>query len=149
MLRQYLTMLKQRSKDMVEFLREDLKFLNDMDAIIRDSNVSFDHSLDGRLNELKDLIGRYEVDENQRLYLMEFMFELVELILPLSTSLTCLSVNIFYLFREEARNLWRSHEERWKSEYVIRKIKVEELFTTIKIQVSVQQKSCWITFQIF
>lgn len=72
-------MLKQRSKDMVEFLREDLKFLDDMDTIIRNSNVSFDLNLDDRLNELKDLFGRYEDDENQRLYLMEFMFELVDL----------------------------------------------------------------------
>lgn len=36
--------------------------------------------------------------------------------------------------------MWRSHEERWKNEYVIRKIKVEELITSIKIQVSEQQK---------
>jgi hypothetical protein len=37
--------------------------------------------------------------------------------------------------REEARNMWRSQEDRWKSEHALRKMKVEDLFTTIKTQV--------------
>lgn len=72
-------MLKQRSKEMAEFLREDQKLLNDLDTIVRNSDVSVDLNLDDRINELKELFSRYENDENQRLYLMEFMFELVEL----------------------------------------------------------------------
>ncbi|VVC37039.1 Hypothetical protein CINCED_3A025372 [Cinara cedri] len=113
-LRQYLTMLKQRSKEMVEFLREDQKLLDDLNTVIHHSNVTVDLDLNGKVNELKDLFSQYEDDENQRLYLMEFMFE------------------------EEARNIWRSHEERWKSEYVVRKTKVGELFTLIKTQLENQ-----------
>lgn len=42
-----------------------------------------------------------------------------------------------FLYREEARNMWRSQEDRWKSEHVIRKARVEDLFATIKIQVGI------------
>lgn len=33
--------------------------------------------------------------------------------------------------------MWRSQEERWKSEHAVRKTKVEDLFATIKTQVCI------------
>lgn len=72
-LRQYLTMLKQRSKEMVEFLREDRKLLNDLHSLIHRSNAAID--LGKKIDELRDLLDRSEDDESQRLYLMDFMFE--------------------------------------------------------------------------
>lgn len=39
--------------------------------------------------------------------------------------------------REEARNMWRSQEERWKSEHAIRKSEVDSLFATLKTKVSI------------
>lgn len=66
-------MLKQRSKEMVEFLREDRKLLGDLDTMLHRSNVEID--LGCKMDELRELFSRYEDDENQRLYLMDFMFE--------------------------------------------------------------------------
>lgn len=43
---------------------------------------------------------------------------------------------VIYCGREEARNMWRSQEERWKSEHAIRKTGIEKLFATLKTQVS-------------
>lgn len=72
-LRQYLTMLKQRSKEMVGFLREDRKLIDDLDTMLRHSKVEI--NLDCKIDELREQFSRYEDDENQRLYLMDFMFE--------------------------------------------------------------------------
>jgi len=58
---------------MVEFLREDRKLLDDLDAVLLRSNVEIDLSC--KMDELRELFSRYEDDENQRLYLMDFMFE--------------------------------------------------------------------------
>lgn len=69
-------MLKQRSKEMVEFLREDRKLLDDLNTTVLYSNeaaVALD--LGSKVDELKDLFDQYEDDESQRLYLMDFMFE--------------------------------------------------------------------------
>lgn len=60
---------------MVEFLREDLKLLDDLDATMRHSNAATAISMGNKIDELRDLFIRYEDDESQRLYLMDFMFE--------------------------------------------------------------------------
>lgn len=75
MLRQYLTSLKQRSKEVVEFLREDRKLLDDLELIVRRSNAATSVNLGCMVDKLRDLYDRYEDDESQRLYLMDFMFE--------------------------------------------------------------------------
>lgn len=64
---------------MVEFLREDRKLIEDLDAVLKNSNVEILES--SRTNELRNLFNRYEDDECQRLYLMDFMFELVHIII--------------------------------------------------------------------
>lgn len=142
-LRQYLTMLKQRSKEMVEFLREDLKLLDDLDTTIRRSNAATAINMGSKVDELRDLFIRYEDDESQRLYLMDFMFEWVCL-RPCGCKfhlenlfLILLLVFSTFFYREEARNMWQSQEDRWKSEHVIRKARIEDLFSTIKIQVNI------------
>lgn len=68
-------MLKQRSKEMIEFLREDRKLLDDLDTTVSRSNVAAAVDLGDKVDELKDLFIRFEDDESQRLYLMDFMFE--------------------------------------------------------------------------
>jgi hypothetical protein len=68
-------MLKQRSKEMIEFLREDLKLLDDFDKTVHRSNAAAAVDLGDKVDELKDLFIRFEDDECQRLYLMDFMFE--------------------------------------------------------------------------
>lgn len=62
---------------MVEFLREDLKLLNDLDTTMRRSNVATTINMGSKVDELRELFIRYEYDESQRLYLMDFMFEWV------------------------------------------------------------------------
>lgn len=44
-------------------------------------------------------------------------------------------MNHVLVFREEARNMFRMQEDRWKSELSIRKTAVENMFTMIKNQV--------------
>lgn len=58
---------------MLEFLREDLKLLDDLNATVSRSRTTID--LGDRVDLLRDAFGRYEDDESQRLYLMDFMFE--------------------------------------------------------------------------
>lgn len=60
---------------MIEFLREDRKLLDDLDMTVRRSNAATAIDLGDKLDELKDLFIRFEDDESQRLYLMDFMFE--------------------------------------------------------------------------
>lgn len=117
-LRQYLTTLKQRSKEVVEFLREDRKLLDDLVSTVRSSNASGSVNLGGMVDELRDLYNQYEDDESQRLYLMDFMFE------------------------EEARNMWRSQEERWRREHALRKTGIDNLFAAIKTQLEVNIDKC-------
>lgn len=68
---------------MVEFLREDRKLLEDLDTILKSSNIEIYES--NRMDELRDLFDRYEDDECQRLYLMDFMFELVQIFIKLKS----------------------------------------------------------------
>lgn len=58
---------------MIEFLHEDRKLLDNLDAMVCRSNTSID--LGSKVDELRELFSQYEDDENQRLYLMDFMFE--------------------------------------------------------------------------
>lgn len=39
--------------------------------------------------------------------------------------------------REEARNMWRSQEERWRREHALRKTGIDNLFAAIKTQVCI------------
>lgn len=67
-------MLKQRSKEMIDFLHEDRRLLDSLDAILSHPNMAvFD--VGGKVDELRNLFDHYEDDECQRLYLMDFMFE--------------------------------------------------------------------------
>lgn len=69
-------MLKQRSKEIVEFLREDRKLLDDLNTTVLCSNAAATAlDLGSKVDELRDLFDQYEDDESQRLYLMDFMFE--------------------------------------------------------------------------
>lgn len=68
-------MLKQRSKEMVEFLREDFRLLDDIETTVCRSKAAAAMNLGSKVDELRDLLSRYEDDESQRLYLMDFMFE--------------------------------------------------------------------------
>lgn len=43
--------------------------------------------------------------------------------------------SVCFFPREEARNMWRSQEERWRKEHVDRKTQMEKLFSAIKTQV--------------
>lgn len=56
---------------MIDFSQEDRKLLDDLHAAVRGFDVDFGDRIDG----LRDLFAQYEVDESQRLYLMDFMFE--------------------------------------------------------------------------
>lgn len=60
---------------MVEFLREDRKLLDDLELTVRRSNAAASVNLGCMVDKLRDLYDRYEDDESQRLYLMDFMFE--------------------------------------------------------------------------
>lgn len=60
---------------MVEFLREDRKLLDDLLLTVRRSNASASVNLGNMVDKLRDMYDRYEEDESQRLYLMDFMFE--------------------------------------------------------------------------
>lgn len=60
---------------MVEFLREDRKLLDDLVLTVRRSNASASVNLGSMVDKLRDMYDRYEEDESQRLYLMDFMFE--------------------------------------------------------------------------
>lgn len=60
---------------MVEFLREDRKLLDDLVLTVRRSNVSASVNLGSMVDKLREMYDRYEEDESQRLYLMDFMFE--------------------------------------------------------------------------
>lgn len=60
---------------MVEFLREDRKLLDDLVSTVRSSKAASSVDLGGMVDELRDMYNRYEDDESQRLYLMDFMFE--------------------------------------------------------------------------
>lgn len=68
-------MLKQRSKEILEFLREDIRLLDDLDVMVGHSHNVID--LSDRMNLLRETFRRYEDEESERLYLMDFMFELV------------------------------------------------------------------------
>ncbi|KAL5239516.1 hypothetical protein ACI65C_006926 [Semiaphis heraclei] len=117
-LRQYLTTLKQRSKEVVEFLREDRKLLDDLVLTVRRSNAASSVNLGNMVDNLRDMYDQYEDDESQRLYLMDFMFE------------------------EEARNMWRSQEERWRREHELRKKRIDDLFAAIKTQLEENIDKC-------
>lgn len=117
-LRQYLTTLKQRSKEVVEFIREDRKLVDDLVLTVRRSNAAASVNLGSMVDNLRDMYDRYEEDESQRLYLMDFMFE------------------------EEARNMWRSQEERWRREHALRKTGMDDLFIAIKSQLEENINKC-------
>lgn len=46
--------------------------------------------------------------------------------------------------REEARNMWRSQEERWRREHALRKTGIDNLFSAIKTQVCMH----YLTFRL-
>lgn len=66
-------MLKQKSKEMIEFLQEDRKLLDVLDNMVQCSKAQI--NLGNKVEKLRDLFTHYEADESQRLYLMDFMFE--------------------------------------------------------------------------
>lgn len=67
-------MLKQRSKEMIDFLHEDRRLLNSLGEILSNSNMAV-FAVGDKVDELRNLFDHYEDDECQRLYLMDFMFE--------------------------------------------------------------------------
>ncbi|XP_050443328.1 trichoplein keratin filament-binding protein isoform X2 [Adelges cooleyi] len=106
--RQYQTVLKQKSKEILECMQEDDKLLNCLIDVISSSNIEI--RICEKLNELKQLFKHYENEESHKLYLMDFMFE------------------------EEAKNMWHTQEERWKNEHTTRKNELNNLFKNIYIQ---------------
>lgn len=60
---------------MVEFIREDRKLVDDLVLTVRRSNAAASVNLGSMVDNLRDMYDRYEEDESQRLYLMDFMFE--------------------------------------------------------------------------
>lgn len=45
--------------------------------------------------------------------------------------------NYLFVLREEARNMWQTQEDQWKSGHVIRQNAIDDLFATIKNQVCI------------